>query len=83
MTYATTNGPQQLAGNKKFHLWYYQSADSHGTVEGAGYFTNGKLLGMVVGDVVLVIDTNTPTAVICYVASFTGNAANLTAATLA
>lgn len=36
-------------------VWVYgPQADAHGTVEGTGYFANGKRLGMKVGDIVIV-----------------------------
>jgi hypothetical protein len=59
MTYATSNGPelqvQAIAGPKQ---WVYTS--SHGTTEVAatGFFTNGKALGMKVGDQVLVVEND-------------------------
>ncbi len=41
-------------------LWVYRSTDDDGTVNGAGYFTDGVALGMKVGDIVIVVDTTTP-----------------------
>lgn len=48
----TTEGPN--VGGK---IWLYKSADPIGTVDAAGYFTNGLGLGMQVGDIVFVYDS--------------------------
>jgi hypothetical protein len=61
MTYATSNPPFLIAqgltadGNA---LWGYRSEDDAATVNSAGYFSNGLALGMKVGDLVAVTDTN-------------------------
>lgn len=39
--------------------WVYTSTDAHGTVEGSLYFAGMKTYGMKVGDVVVVIDSDT------------------------
>jgi hypothetical protein len=39
-------------------LWSYRSEDPAATVDTAGYITNGGALGMRVGDLVSVVDTN-------------------------
>lgn len=40
-------------------LWIYTSTDAHGTVEGTDYFAAMKTYGMKVGDVVIVVDSDT------------------------
>ncbi len=60
-------------------VWYYSSADAHTDVDAAGYFTDGADFGLKANDVMIVVDTATPTATIHNVASATG----ITAATLA
>lgn len=59
MAYSTSNPPklsaQPIAGPR---LWIYTSTDVSTDVDDAGYFTNGYLLGMRVGDVVHVIETD-------------------------
>lgn len=60
MAYATTNPPallqDRIMGGGA--VWSYLSADERATVVAAGYFTNGRLLGMKLGDVVnCVVDT--------------------------
>ncbi len=40
-------------------LWVYTSTDAHGTVEGSLYFSDGDKRGMKVGDVVIVVDSDT------------------------
>jgi hypothetical protein len=60
MAYATSNPPvlisSGLTGN--FQLWAYRSTDAAATVDAANYFTNGGSLGLKVGDVVFVTDTD-------------------------
>jgi predicted phage tail protein len=50
-------GPLTGAGN----WWSYRSTDAATTVDDTDYFTNGSALGMKVGDVVVVCDTDTST----------------------
>lgn len=65
-------------------FWSYQSTDAHGTVEGAGYFSDATDRGLKAGDIVVVADTDGgyPTT-IHSVASVSAGAATLNAATLA
>lgn len=80
MAYATTNPPKQVEQGigAAPSMWMYSSADAHGTVIGAGYFTNGAALGIKANDVMVVVDTATPTCVIIGMASATtGRAATL------
>jgi hypothetical protein len=61
MTYSTSNPPYLIAGGigeKGGNLWGYASTDDAATVNSANYFTNGLQLGMKVGDLVAVIDTD-------------------------
>lgn len=87
MAYATTNPPKCVVtgfgGGPQ--IWIYASTDPHGTVEGAGYFTNGAALGMRVGDVVVVQDTDTGTynTTIHSVSAVSAGAATINAAVLA
>ena len=60
-------------------LWIYVSADAHTAVDAAGYFSDGADFGLAADDVMIVVDTATPTATIHHVASTTG----ITVATLA
>lgn len=60
MAYSTSNPPALLQDRVMGGgaIWSYISADARATVVGAGYFTNGKNLGMKLGDVVnSVVDT--------------------------
>jgi hypothetical protein len=65
MAYATTNPPQLLmgaftAGNGNYPgIWTYASADAASVVRVTGYFSNADDLGMTVGDLILVQDTDT------------------------
>lgn len=58
MAYSSTNPPQMvrqaIAGTR---AWAYRSSDATGTVDAAGYFTNGWDLGMRQHDLVEVTDT--------------------------
>lgn len=63
MPYVTSNPPAKVVadiGNNGPQRWTYQSADNIATVQGAGYFSNAKDLGMKVNDIVEVTDTATP-----------------------
>lgn len=64
MAYSTSNPPvlkteSPLTGAGQ--TWAYRSTDPAATVAGAGYFSNGDALGMKVGDIVEVCDTDTST----------------------
>ena len=39
-------------------MWIYRSTDAAATVDAANYITNGGSLGMSIGDIVIVIDTD-------------------------
>ncbi len=61
MAYATSNPPSlvsvgPLTGSGK--RWVYKSTDAASVVRVAGYITNAKGLGMSVGDIVEVHDTD-------------------------
>lgn len=60
MAYDTANPPKLITSGIAGvgNLWHYASADPTATVDGAGYITNAKALGMKVNDSVLVVDTN-------------------------
>lgn len=60
MAYSTSNPPEKLLSNLDgtFNVWVYRSTDAAATVDAANYITNGGSLGMKVGDVVYVIDTD-------------------------
>ena len=60
-------------------LWMYSSADAHTDVDAAGYFSDGADFGLTANDVMIVVDTSTPTCTIHHVL----NATSITAATLA
>lgn len=63
MAYVTSN-PPRLEGYAGLtgagQIWTYRSTDALATVVAATYITNALDLGMKVGDVVCVQDTNTP-----------------------
>ena len=55
----TAIGPLTGAGK----IWSYRSTDVATDVDASGYFTNGDALGMEVGDIVFVTDTDTSTTI--------------------
>ena len=64
MAYATSNPPVLLTpsfdNTANFPgIWVYSSTDIGTAVDAAGFFTNGKDLGMKVSDIVLVYATGT------------------------
>jgi hypothetical protein len=63
MAYVTSNPPAKMTGplTGAGQVWMYRSTDVATDVDATGYFTNGKALGMRVGDVVIVCDTDTST----------------------
>lgn len=60
MAYSQSNPPflisQGIAGGLR--LWVYKSIDAPAVVRTSGYFTNGWVLGMRKGDLVIVVDTD-------------------------
>src|SRR6266853_4197216 len=48
-----------------FNVWEYVTTDSLATILGAGYFTDGSSKGMLVGDIVWVINQTAVTATKC------------------
>jgi hypothetical protein len=59
MAYSATN-PPRLAGQAVVggRIWEYRSTDAAADVDGDGYITDAVALGMKVGDLVLVHDTD-------------------------
>lgn len=59
MAYSTSNPPKLIAAGIAGvgNLWHYASTDAMATVDGAGYITDAKDLGMKVNDSVIVVDT--------------------------
>jgi hypothetical protein len=61
MSYSTAVPPaliSQPLGGGAGKQWVYRSTDAAATVDAANYITNGGSLGLSVGDVVAVIDTD-------------------------
>ena len=61
MTYATSNPPKLLiptVGGAGPAIWTYDSTDISTAVDASGYITNAGQLGMKVGDIVIVTDTD-------------------------
>jgi hypothetical protein len=54
------SGLTALAYGNGFTLWHYTSADAIATVNTAGYFNDASEM-MAVRDVIIVVDSNTPT----------------------
>lgn len=85
MAYSTSTPPRCIARGigASGSTWLYQSADVHTDVDAADYFSNGHALGMRVGDVVLVVETDNSYAQTTHsvTAVTTGGAATISAAT--
>lgn len=77
MAYDTASPPRLLLsgfGSSGIQLWDYRSTDAAADVDAANYITNGGDLGMRVGDIVYVTDTNaSPVIVTIHQVSATGN----------
>lgn len=61
MSYSTSSPPSLISGpigGIAPNRWTYTTADAAATVDASGYITNGGALGMKVGDIVEVNDTN-------------------------
>ena len=76
MAYAATNPPvltsQAIAGKG---VWHYASTDDVATVTGTDYFTNGSALGMKVGDLVMIYDTDGGDGGVAFVTAVTAGGA--------
>lgn len=84
MAYLITNPPacktQRVGSGAGQATWAYQSLDDAATVNVAGYISNGDDLGMEVGDIVEIFDTDAPLVTLSFVSAVTaGGAASLTA----
>lgn len=66
MPYSTSNPPilisQSVAGGNA--TWRYSSTDGATAVDASGYITNAAALGMKVGDLVIVTDTDASPVVV-------------------
>ena len=62
----------RIGGASNGDLWFYSSADAIGTVNTAGYFNDAANM-LAVRDVIIVVDTNTPTTNFVNVLSNTGS----------
>lgn len=61
MAYSTSNPPRLLVSSLTGtgpNIWAYSSTDGAATVDAANYITNGGSLGLKVGDLVYVTDTD-------------------------
>ncbi len=85
MAYSTSNPPNRIAQGvgSAPTLWQYSSTDAHTAVDATDYFTNAKDLGMRADDIMIVVDTSTPTCTIHHVAAIDSDGnGTITAATL-
>lgn len=77
MAYSTSNPPRLLVSafdGLAPNIWSYRSTDAAATVDAANYITNGGDLGLKVGDLVYVMDTDaSPPIVTLHQVSATGN----------
>ena len=75
MAFAISN-LTRLAGGSGVNLWHYTSADAIATVKGSGYFTGEAVNMMRARDVILCVDTNTPTTHVASVLTNDGTTVN-------
>lgn len=77
MAYSTNTPPALVAqpiGGGVGKVWVYRSTDANTVVDAANYITNGGSLGMSIGDVVYVHDTDaSPPIVTVHQVSATGD----------
>ena len=71
MAYSAT-GLHRIGGASGVNLWIYQTTDAVATVNSAGYFNDSANM-LNVRDLIIVMDTNTPTTNFCTVLSNTGS----------
>ena len=70
MAYAAS-GLARIGGDSNGSLWMYTSADAIATVNTSGYFNDAANM-LAVRDLIIVVDTNTPTTNFVNVLSNTG-----------
>ena len=66
----------RLSGASGVILWHYTSADAIATVKASGYFTGEAVNMMNARDVIICVDTNTPTTHIASVLTNDGTTVN-------
>ena len=72
----SSSGLHRIGGASGVNLWIYQTTDTIATVNSAGYFNNSANM-LNVRDLIIVMDTNTPTTNFCTVLSNTGSAVDV------
>tara|TARA_B100001057_G_C22422357_1_gene784069 strand:- start:416 stop:673 length:258 start_codon:yes stop_codon:yes gene_type:complete len=65
----------RLAGGSGVNLWHYTSADAIATVKASGYFNDSANM-INARDIIICVDTNTPTTHIASVLSNNGTVVN-------
>lgn len=65
----------RLAGGSGVNLWHYTSADAIATVKASGYFNDSANM-IKARDVIICVDTNTPTTHIASVLTNNGTVVN-------
>tara|TARA_B100002019_G_scaffold137216_1_gene118166 strand:- start:2251 stop:2508 length:258 start_codon:yes stop_codon:yes gene_type:complete len=65
----------RLAGGSGVNLWHYTSTDAIATVKASGYFNESANM-INVRDIIICVDTNTPTTHIASVLSNDGSTVN-------
>ncbi len=70
----------RIGGASNGDLWYYSSADAIATVRASGYFNDASNM-LAVRDLIIVVDTNTPTTHFCNVLSNASGVVDVSAGT--
>jgi hypothetical protein len=65
----------RLAGGSGVNLWHYTSADAIATVKASGYFNDSANM-LKARDIIICVDTNTPTTHIASVLTNNGTVVN-------
>ena len=65
----------RLAGGSGVNLWHYTSADAIATVKASGYFNDSANM-IKARDIIICVDTNTPTTYIASVLTNNGTVVN-------
>ena len=70
-------GLSLLATANGFSLWVYTTTDSIATMNSSGYFTGDSVNYLNVRDVIIAMDTSTPTTSFCLVLSNDGTTVDI------
>jgi hypothetical protein len=73
----TSNSLSLFGTANGFSMWIYTTTDSIATVNSVSYFTGDAVNMLNVRDIIIVLDTDTPTTSLCNVLSNNGTAIDI------